>query len=372
MRVALGSLRGVIATIVSAPILATSLAGAEEPASTTLPAPSLVLTLTPGAGGAPWTMKLANAGALPVRVLADPRLLSLEVTPPAGYIPADQWKSTKPTAAKPAKCALPDDARPRGEEGPDLVIPGGRSWSTSFDPLYYCFGVKERNLLVAGATVTPHFGFAPPKGHPAVKGGGPTAPFVASPVGAAVGQLTATKEIVGASVTLAEPALTKLPPLAGATGASSAGTLEIGMAETMDVGRGVELGANVTLTNVSERSQTFLFRHSTVGFTVQGPSGSVACGQRRVVDGPIKELFTTLGPKGRTSIALLLDAVCPPDTFDNPGVYRVVPRLDTTTASGRSIGLRTFDGVVEGTRPLLLRVRAPRRLRLTAARPALD
>jgi hypothetical protein len=140
----------------------------------------------------------------------------------------------------------------------------------------------------------------------------------------------------------------------------------------MDVGRGVELGTTVTLTNVSERSQTLLFRHSTVGFTVQGPSGSVACGLRRVVDGPIKELFTTLAPKGRTSIGLLLDAVCPPDTFDNPGVYRVVPRLDTTNASGRSFGLRTFDGVVEGSRPMLLRVRAPRRPRLTAARPALD
>lgn len=359
-------MRVATAAVVLAPIFATSLAGAEEQ----LPAPSLVLTVMPGAGGAPWTMKVANVGALPVRVIADPRLLSLEVAPPAGYIPADQWKSTKPrssTDAKPVKCALPDDVRPRVEAGPDLVIPGGRSWSTSFDPLYYCFGVKERNLLVAGATVTPRFGFAPPKAGK----GATTAPFVASPVGAAVGQVTAAKEIVGASVTLAEAALTMLPPLAGATGASSTGTLEISIPETMDVGRGVELGTTVTLANVSDRAQTFLFRHSTLGFTVQGPSGSVACGQRRVVDGPIKELFTTLGPKGRTSIGLLVDAVCPPDTFDNPGVYRVVPRLDTTNASGRSIGLRTFEGVVEGNRPLLLRVRAPRRPGI-AARPALD
>jgi hypothetical protein len=79
----------------------------------------------------------------------------------------------------------------------------------------------------------------------------------------------------------------------------------------------------------------------------------------------------TLAPKGRASISLLVTAVCPAGTFDEPGAYRVFPRLDTRTASGRPIGLRTWDDEAEGATPTLLRVRSPRRPTLPA-RPSLD
>ena len=76
---------------------------------------------------------------------------------------------------------------------------------------------------------------------------------------------------------------------------------------------------------------------------------------------PARELFSTLGPKARTQVGFLVDAACPAGTFDHPGVYRLVPVLDTRKASGAPLGMRTFDDVVWGTRATELRVRAGRR-----------
>ena len=223
-------------------------------------------------------------------------------------------------------------------------------------------------MLVAGATVRPSFGWpmAPPKPN-VKKAAKPTAPFVATPVGAAVGKVGAVKAIEGASVTLADASLPAPEP----TKEGAQDELAVSMSDAMDITRGTEISTLVNVANVGERSQSFLLRASTVGFKVSGPSGSVSCGNTRIPAEPPKELFTTLAPKGKTSIALLLDAMCPGDTFDTPGIYRVVPRLDTTGASGRRIGVRSFEGLVEGKRPLLLRVRTPRRPK-PPGRPNLD
>lgn len=353
----------VVATLVAAP------AGAEE---SDLSSPPLTLTLTPGTGGAPWTLKVANAGSVPVRVTADPRLVTLDVTPPPGYSPIDP--RTKRVTKPPARvtCKLPADARPSNDEGPDLVIPGGRSWTATIDPLFYCFGAKERALLLKGATLMPRLGWAPPPAKRLTRGRGTMPaeakpPFVAAPVGAAIGKVHAVKEIVGPSVTLTEDAMpAPLPPPDGPSNG-----LSLAVPEATDVARGVDVGTSVTLTNVGDKPATLLFRESTLGFKVSGPGGSVACGTTRDVASPIRELFTTLAPKGRATVNVLVDAMCPPDTFDEPGVYRVYPRVDTSSASGRTIGLRTFEGVIEGPKPLLLRVRAPRHPK-PPVRPALD
>jgi hypothetical protein len=91
----------------------------------------------------------------------------------------------------------------------------------------------------------------------------------------------------------------------------------------------------------------------------------------RVVDSPIRELYSTIGVKSRASIGVLLATMCPADTFDEPGVYRVTPVLDTTNASARSIGLKSWDGEATGS-PMLLRVRSARRPATTTTRPSLD
>src|SRR5205085_12322626 len=98
-----------------------------------------------------------------------------------------------------------------------------RSWSATFDPLFYCFGAKERALLVPGTTVKAHLGWPAPLATPknAKKAPAPSAPYVVSPVGASVGQLAPMKEIEASTFTLAE-AVTAAPPPSSAAAASPA------------------------------------------------------------------------------------------------------------------------------------------------------
>lgn len=286
----------------------------------------------------------------------------MELIPPASTEPKDKKK--KPTELR---CTLPDDARPSTDEGRELVIPPKRSWSSVFDPFFYCFGARERAALVPGTVVKARFGWRPPsprKGKVAPL----TPPFAIAPVGAAIGQLSPMKELEAPPVTLSEAV--KVEESTSSDG-SSPPALSLTLPEAMDASRGVELSTTVTVTNTSERSVTTMIRPDTLGFTVKGPAGSVSCGTPKQVGSPIRESFTTLKPKGRAQVSLLLTAVCPPGTFDDPGTYRVFPRIDTRTASGQSIGLRTWDDEASGKKPMILRIRKPRR-ETVAPKPTLD
>lgn len=338
---------------------------AEEAASASA-ASSLVLAVTPGEGGAPWTMRVTNTGELPVRVAADPRILALDVTPPGGAT---------------STCVLPADARPATDEGQELVVPAKRSWSATIDPLLYCFDAKVRGALVPGATVKARFGWPEPRGgKPKAKAEGP---FVAAPAFAAVGKLTPSRALEATPFTLTDGQRVSAAPLLPSTPgkppqrAPSSGpdetpsSLVLTASPSLDVARGVEMPINVTLVNEGDRAATLVFRPEMIRFRVAGPAGTVSCGSTVERASPIRELFSTIAPRGRASQTVLLAATCPGGTFDKPGLYRATAILDTSRSSGRAIELRTFDGVVTAKEPSLVRVRAARRPQPTK-RPALD
>ncbi len=338
---------------------------------------ALVLEVTPGTAGGPWKLRVQNTGDVPIRVLADSRLLGMELTRAAAPQDESKPRNAKAKALQPLRCALPADALPSSDDGPALVIPGKRSWTIAFDPLFHCFGARERAALVPGTVVRASYGFSTPVAKKAAAEG---PPFVATPVGAAVSKLTPAKRIEATPFTLSE-AVTVSPPPAAAAAANASNAEEngsettrfsISLPETLDVARGADISTTVTVTNEGDRPVTILLRRKTVQFKVSGPAGSVACGTNTVIASPIRELFSTLGRRGRTQLSLLLTSVCPAGTFDEPGVYRVVPRLDTTGIAGRAIGMRMWAGATEGKRPLLLRVRNPRRPSAAGKRPALD
>jgi hypothetical protein len=355
----------------------------------TLAAAPLVVSVTPGTGGGPWKLRVENTGDVPVRIAADPRLLVLDVTAPAGFV--DPTAKTKRAATakaqepQPVRCVLPDDARPSTDEGRDLVVPSKRSWSTNVEPLFYCFGARERAMLVTGATVTAHFGWPAPLVKPSARSKPVVIapPFVAAPVGAAIGKVAPAKALAAAPFTLTEsvapsapaatasgttaPGATALPPLP-----PGSASLVVSMPDALDVARGNEISSTVTVANEGDKAAVFLLRAEMFRFSVAGPAGSVACGTTRAVDAPIRELYSTIAPKGRASIGVLVNALCPSDTFDEPGVYRVTPTLDTSEASGRPIGLKTWDGEAKARSPMLLRVRSLRRPPTSTTRPALD
>lgn len=345
-----------------------------------LAGPPLVLTVTSPDPAGPWTLKIENTGDVPVRVAADPRLLVLEVTAPAGT----ELEATpkKPTRAKPPEpvtvtCTLPDDARPATDDGSGLVIPGKRTWSQTIDPLFYCFGARERRALVKDASVVAHFGWVvpPPKTAAAKrrKALAPAPPFVASPVGAAIGKVAPAKELVAAPLVLAAPVKGAVfPPSVADAGSPGRAALRVTMPESRDIARGAEIETSVTVTNDGDQSALLLFRPEVIRFDVTGPQASASCGGTASVTSPIRELYGSIGVKQKASLALLLNTMCPTDTFDEPGIYRVTATLDTTSASARSIGLKTWDGESTARAPLLLRVRNPRRPPANKPRPTLD
>jgi hypothetical protein len=357
---------------VSSPAFAAPAKAAPAP-EPSLPAPAATLKVTPGTGGGPWKIQIENAGEGPLRLTADPRLLILELTPPA---PAEPVKG-KPKATGPIRCILPDDARPSTDDGRELVIPAKRSWSNLIDPLFYCFGAKERAALVTGTQVKARFGWPAPTPKPGARPATANPPFVISPVGAAIGKVGPAKALESDTFTLTDAV--PLAPNAGTTKAEGGATgdgdsapkVYLTVPETADIYRGFEIGTVVSLHNQSDRAITLLNRPEMILFSVSSASGAVSCGYPKIVASPIRELFTTVGVKGRSDTGVLITAVCPAGTFDEPGLYRVTPRLDTTNASGRSLGLRTWDGVVPGRKPLLLRVRSPRKTTVPP-RPTLD
>ena len=326
---------------------ASSAQGEKAPATPPLPAPPLALSVSPN--GASWKVRIENTGEVPVRIAADARLFSFEITAPAGTIDPKTKK-----APKVVLCKLPDF--PVTDEGHELVVPGKRTWTVNIDPLLYCFGANTAALL-KDASIKPHFGWDLGKGKK------PAAPFVASPVGAAIGKYDPVKQIDADAFTLGD----KLAP--DAPGPAPKG-MWLSTSPLLDVARGNEVSITVTLANDGEKSQTLLFRPETVDFKVSGPGGSVGCKSTRQIDSPIRELYTSIGVKGRMSQTLLLTAVCPADTFDTAGVYRVTAKYDTTGASGRGIGIKSWDDSVESKTPTLLRVRSSKGTQLV--HPVLD
>jgi hypothetical protein len=153
------------------------------------------------------------------------------------------------------------------------------------------------------------------------------------------------------------PTVPTSPPIAPPTGDLDL-RLEASLSPRLDGTKADEIAATVTVANVGSRAVTLLLRPQTVGFDITAPNGALtSCTPPGAA--PIREFFSTIGVHSRSSLSVLLGAVCPDHTFDLPGLYEVQPHLDLRRSSGASLGLTTFDGEILG-RPSLLRIRASR------------
>ena len=93
---------------------------------------------------------------------------------------------------------------------------------------------------------------------------------------------------------------------------------------------------------------------------MSSPRAVRECAWSRAPGAPIAEVFTTIPPHGKASTEVLLTAICPDGTVDSAGLYTVLASVDTRHASGRSIGIQSFDERVVATRPSLVRIRRDR------------
>ena len=310
------------------------------------PPPSVSLTIEAPAPQSPWKMRVENTGAVPLRIVADARLLWFEITPPG--------------AKKAVRCVLPADMRPQADLDRALVVPAKRSYSETFDPRLYCFGHAEAAALVAGAKVVAHLGFE------AARAAKPVAPFEVSAIEGVEPVVGAAKDIAASPMTL--PASESAAPSSASASASPTPAkaqgdeppfppkLTLSVPERVNAYRPRELTIAVSVHNEGARSITLIVRPETIGFDVIAPNGAVRCKWPMSIGGTVREAYTTLHAKARATVSVLLSALCPDNTFDQGGLYVVRPRLDTRGGAAASFGLKAFDGEVIGTTTTLLRI----------------
>jgi hypothetical protein len=335
-----------------APRASTVRAKPKAPPAPVLPAPSVTLSIATPSPDTAWTMHIENTGAVPLRIIADARFLTFDVTAPG--------------AKKSVKCTLPREMRPHDEDERALVIPPGRAYTEKLDPRLFCFGAHDGASLVAGANVVAHLGW--PVGRGRV-----TPPYVVNPIEGLEPAVAAAKEIVSSASSIGAPTSTAKQP-------DGSRTLTVTSPAYVDIGRGADIAESVTVKNESKSSVTFLLRPETLAFDVAGPSGigvtdpspTVRCESDSEPNTSIRDVFTTLAPKGRTALTVMLAVLCPENAFDHSGLYVVRARLDTRASSGKDIPLRTFDADVPSDVTTRVRVRRDVGPASPRPRPKLD
>lgn len=319
----------------AAPRAAPVRARPKEPPPPAGPAPDVKLTLEVPTAHGPWTMRVTNGGDVPVRLVADARLLVLEVTPRG--------------AAKPVRCELPADMRPGDDMDCPLVLPPGRSYAERFEPALYCFGARLLEALAQGSIVVGRLGW---------RGGNKTRPpFEVASISGVEPELAPLKEIVSPPVGLPDdPSAPFAPPPPPNPDDPDQVTLTLRGPVSIDAQSSAGVNVVMTLHNAGKRPVIVRFRPETLRFDVTGPGGAESCRWPLNPVAAMRDLFTTVPAGGHTELGVLLSAYCSGRAFAEPGLVVLRPALDTRRASGADIALRTFDGVVLATSPVFVRL----------------
>jgi hypothetical protein len=256
--------------------------------------------------------------------------------------------------------------RPSTDDDRVLVLPPGRAYAEVIDPHLYCFGAREHAALEGGGQMTARLGW---------HGGAQTRPFVVAPFEGIEPRVAATKELTTTS-SIAVPASTPNPSSNPAPTSAPLASLEprlsVHMPPLVDAANAGDLALTITVANASDRPAWLRLRPDTVTFTVTGPTGAATrCARAQTLGTPTRELFDNVPAHGSAHVAVLVSAVCPAGTFSAPGLYRILPGIDTRRASGDRIGLPTFEGELSSTETSLLRVRTSHQSQLQP-RPALE
>jgi hypothetical protein len=339
------------------------------------PPPNVTLAIEASTPRGPWKMRVTNQSDVPVAIVADARLLALDVTPRS--------------ARKAEHCELPSEMRPEDDLSRPLVLPPKRSYAERFEPRLYCLEGSRLEALAPGAIVIATLGWAGHGTHP---------PLMVSPVEGLEAQVASSKSIRSAPIALpdeptpsltpqpegAAPASTKGDASASTTADASASTtadasvsrrveadLVVRSATSVDAASSSDIAIPVTLTNKGRRAAIVRFRPETLGFDVVGPRGADHCSWSALPSAPTRDLFTTLGAGAQTSLTVLLSAYCSARVLARSGLYVVRASLDTRRASGAEIGLRSFDGQVIATSPTVVRLRRGTEVE-TLAHPSLE
>lgn len=335
-----------LATVASAPFAGAAPKKA-EPEPPPLPAPEVKLRVEPAGPGKPWRMVVTNEGSTPLRLVADARLLRMSIDvpiDPTAPPPKPTKKALKPPTPKPIECGLPGSMR---EDGRVLVLQPGAKYVEVFDPRLYCLDAIEK--IAPGSTVQARLGWPAPE----PKKGKPVPlkpPFVVAPVPSANGDagVASAKQIAAA------PFAIDVAPWSPPKPAASLEPLVAKGGAARSVVSGKYADASVILRNTSASSKLVYARPQLVEAKVVDPRGNaVACTGPGLTPAPIIDFATRLAPTGTWSASIPLAQLCPPGTFDVPGLYLVTPIVHLPKIPDAK---NDWSGDVTGDKPQMLRV----------------
>lgn len=373
--------------------------GAVAPGDLKLPnAPARLWVIATDPQG-PWTMRVDNHGEIPLRIPADSRLLSLEVTPPGG-------KTTKCRAPKRMRATTFPESRA-------LVLEPGHSYVEVFDPRMLCFG-KDGAALRGGAQVKARYGWDT---GPAWARKGDKAPFVAAGIDYPATHKS-LKNLTAPTIRLSyarpgpppkpepifkEPGNAKLDPKAalvasrkmepaakkGETEGADAAVepadeqakgqkkpahtdanrprLEVDVSRFADASSQSTIAVTVKAINDGRRDMLAALRPRMVSFEVVGPlledvqrpDPRTECPIKEARYAAPREMFKRYKPNESVSFRLLVAELCPKTTFLRPGLYQVRPVMHATE-TGEPIGLKAFTATKRSIHESLVRVQTGR------------
>jgi hypothetical protein len=114
--------------------------------------------------------------------------------------------------------------------------------------------------------------------------------------------------------------------------------------------RPTDIQLSVQAHNSGQRPIFIALRSRMLGFVVHGPDGLVKCRRKTMRHEVPRDLFRTLHHGKHVHMSVLLGELCPPRTFDRPGLYVAAPILHAD-ANGREFGLSAVTGVVTSRAP---------------------
>lgn len=326
----------------------------------------------------PWLLVVANDSEHPVKLSADPRLLRLKVQVPG--------------KKRAVECTLPKASVPeRPDPRTEVVLEPGEAVAHAFDPRLYCFPSAGTDALVPGSIVTPYFGWRPSTSRGKAKGKTPQPPYVAEvQVDAAASEAASppAEQQAGASenaksapssssrATKATPEIdpdrvakeltgntfalrstyADWPHRAAAPELGAEAPFTLRMVQGSDAEAERQATVQLTLKNISDKTQRLYFRRELVSFEVMGPDGLTSCDPGPDGRAPDRQAFSTLRPGGTITITSRLVELCPVGVFARPGLYLVHARLDALDAGERH-ELSAFTGSVLTPEPAAVRIR---------------
>lgn len=288
----------------------------------------ITLDVTPSAQSLHWNFTLRNSSGAPVEVVADRRLLRIEIQPSlVATTTASTRRGRTTRAPRLATCRAP--SRPGTNEQANRVRLGpNEEYTEGFDVRDLC-GIRLPAGFVPGALIQVRYGFDTARG------------FTHA---IALDEQDPPVTDIALSTALAVPGdASSFPPAPPAT-PSGDSRVHVTTGGIPDAPSLTSLHGTIRVRLAGHYPLWFFNRPGQMRFEITSPRGEAASCGRGVRDyAPVRDFFVRVGPGRGLSETVNLAELCAPEQFAIPGVYRGQAVFETRT-SGDRFGLQSFTG----------------------------